>query len=114
MKIQSMLQTIDEETTLRISLLDKRELVGNCDVYKPFGDKPVLMNLFVAEYFRGKGWGTRLMEEAEHAVRIANGRKIYLWVMPDNPSIELYMHRNYARTGEYTDNGGIWMIKAIR
>jgi len=114
LKIESLLQTIDKDTMMRFTLLKEGVPIGHCDVMDPYTQKPVMMNFFVLEKYRNKGYGSMLLEQAEHLIRIANTGKLYLYVNPKSPAVDYYMARSYAFTGEVLNNGDLMMIKAIQ
>lgn len=57
------------------------------------GRRGLLYHLAVASTFRGRGVGSRLMEELETRLRAKGCLKCYLLVTSDNPEAELYYQR---------------------
>lgn len=61
------------------------------------GRRGLIYHLAVGETFRGKGIGSRLMEEVESRLRAKGCLKCYLLVTTDNPEAEIY----YQNRGWY-------------
>lgn len=54
------------------------------------GRRGLIYHLAVAPSFRGKGVGSRLMDEVESRLRAKGCLKCYLMVTPDNTEVEAY------------------------
>jgi len=61
------------------------------------GRRGLVYHLAVASRFRGRGIGSRLMDELESRLRAKGCLKCYLLVTTDNPEVEIY----YRQRGWY-------------
>lgn len=62
------------------------------------GRRGIIYHLAVAPTFRGKGVGSRLMDEVESRLRIKGCLKCYLLVTVDNTEVEdYYRHRGWQQ-----------------
>jgi ribosomal protein S18 acetylase RimI-like enzyme len=57
------------------------------------GRRGLIYHLAVKSSFRGRGVGSRLMDEVEARLRVKGCLKCYLMVAPDNTEVEEYYHQ---------------------
>ena len=63
------------------------------------GRDAFLTELYLGPEVRGKGWGQRLLEEAEAQARKRGARALHLMVRPENgPALALYLRRGFWET----------------
>ncbi len=79
---------------------------GNNEILADGIERAYLYSFQVMEMFRGMGIGTRLVEEAEHIIKLRGFRVVTLAVAQDNlRALQLYHRMGYRRFG---DNNGSW------
>ena len=62
------------------------------------GRRGIIYHLAVASTFRGRGVGSRLMDEVESRLRVKGCLKCYLLVTVDNSEVEdYYLHRGWQQ-----------------
>jgi len=63
---------------------------------RPEGDSLFMSKLYVAKEFRGRGLGSKALDEIIEKGRALNVKRIYLLVNKHNlPSIEVYKHKGF-------------------
>lgn len=78
------------------------EIVGGVRLESTDSERVKLSRLGVHESRKGEGIGSRLLENAEEAVRNRGDATIWLTTPEDHPYLpELYRRRGYERTGTY-------------
>ena len=74
-------------------------------------EKITISDFYVDKFFQGEGIGKYVMKEFE---KIANGRKIYFWVLDQNiPARKFYEHLGFNLTGvkQEFENSGFYILQ---
>jgi len=75
---------IDDNMPFGIAMFEEENLIGFCvfkmDCLKKYPEvSPWISDVMIFDEFRGKGYGTKLIEEALNTLSILGYKKAYLW-----------------------------------
>ena len=96
----------DRDGTFYIVLLDDGYPVATCRFYEISPESVTLGRVVVLPEYRGKGFGTKTVSEAEKWIRELG----YIEIMIDSriPAIPFYKKLGYVQIGYTTENNGVF------